>query len=1019
MRISSLFTLTMLLVPGTYLHADSTLVRAIAVDRQGNIFVAGESNSADFPITPGAFQPRLPSALKALSNAGQTVGQVQVGTSTVGVVAGTKDGRVLYAAANGMSVSGDSGATWRSVAPLPIPGALFSAQPGVVNAIAVDSLDPATLLVATSAGLFGSTDGGRSWYPRNTGLPVSASGSVSVSTVFYDPADPLIAYAASRNPSYLFRSTDAGNSWQPLYPTFPGEPPPPTVPFPSIAAALSPDGKTLYVVNGNGTLLNSSDGGASWTRLAQGVFCNAVKIQVDGGNPDTLYVLDLVDLRKSTDGGASFSVVTAPVGPRQFALDSSGALYVSDYERIAVSPAGGATFTVLPIVSYSVNALTSVAGAVYLGTAIPTVPFVTKFDPTGSNILYSTFFGGTSGDIVNSLAVDEQGDAVLAGAATSPDFPVTTVGVSPPPPGKSAAFVAKLNHDGSSLVYSTLLGGSNSSAIQAVALDSFGAAYIAGATRSTDFPTTARAFQPAIPPGACPRPPASLSIGPDTGNYGFVAKLSPDGTSLLYATYLTGTCGSSVQSVSLDGAGNAIVAGYTTSQDYPVTSGSYQTTFPGDPTQPSPPNAFDTGFVSKLSPLGDKLIASTLLGSGYSTHANAVVLDAAGDPYVTGSTQGFTGGGTPGVHQPALVDRCTPPFSIGPSLPYTGTGDAFVLHLDPGLSSARFLTYLGGGCQDSAAAIALDAAGNIWLTGATASPDFPLKGPFRGGGISSGFLTELSPDASSLLFSSFSQSQVLATNATVAYQVASDGRSIAVSKIDPSATPEVRIDSVTTVSGYSPALLDPFAPGVAPGQLVEIQGENLGPQAKVNAELDSTGRLPFVLGGTVVYFGNIPAPLLSVESTSIVCFAPFEITAAAEVAVSSNGRGSNEVLMGVPASLARILSVVNEDGTLNSAGHPARLGSAISLYVAGLGETDPLSVDGLTNTEPMNVPLAAVSVYLPGLQLAPSYVGAAPGMIAGISQVNVPLPASIPGGVTDNKIAISINATKAPLYVAQ
>jgi uncharacterized protein (TIGR03437 family) len=1000
----------------TFGGSKQDIVRAMALDPQGNVYVGGMSNSADFPTTPTAFQPSLAPPLVMLSNAGRTMRPLRVGTAVqVGLVGGTNDGRILYASTtDGIFLSGDSGATWRRTAPLPVPSTI-SAGSIAANAIAVDEADPATVLVATSTGLFGSTDGGHSWYPRGAGLTVSLSGNVATSWVAYDPNNPLIAYAITSNPSYLFRSTDAGNTWFQLDPTYPGEPPAPTDPFPPMAANLTADGKTLFVADGNGTLLKSSDGGSSWTKLAERVFFDPVSIALDPTNPNTIYVLDLVHLWKSTDGGMTFSSLVSNGAARTFSLDSSGALYIADFHQIRVSTDGGATFSTVTAPAYSINLLSSLAGNVYAGETVPGVPFVVKLDPTGSKILYSTFAGGSSGDFVTGLAVDNQGSAILVGTTISADFPLTVSGASAPTLGKASAFILKLSSDGTRLVYSTVLGGSKSAGIQAVAADASGAAFVTGATSSTDFPTTDTAFQRTIPT-PCTRTQSGFFIFPNTSSYGFVTKISADGRSLLYSTYLTGACGSSGQGITLDPSGAAFVTGYTTSPDFPVSMGSYQAAFPGKADQPSPPNTLAAGFVSRLSPAGDKLLASTYLGGGFSTQGNALVLDPAGNPTVTGFTQGFALGATPGAYQTTLVDRCTPTINIGPGPPYTGTGDAFVLRLDPALSSARFLTYLGGACNDSGLGIALDAGGNIWVSGSSSSPDFPLVDPFQAGGIPGGFLSELSPDASKLLFSSLSDSVVVGLGASGVYQAGSSNGAAFVAKIDPLTTPVVHIDSIVPVTGYPPASIGPFVPGIAPGQLIEVKGRNLGPSVKVNAALDGLGRLPFVLSGATVFFDNIPAPLISVQGNSIECFAPFEINSATQISVSLNGQRSNSVRVGVPASLPQILTIMNSDGTVNSSGSPAKLGSTIALYVSGLGETNPLSVDGLVNSAPLPVPVVPVNVFVPGGQVSPSYVGAAPGLIAGITQVNVPLPQSIQG-VTGGKASINVNGVNAPLYV--
>lgn len=1005
-------------------YGNAAIVRGMATDPQGNIYIAGMTNASDFPTTSNALRRTLTPPLVVLSNAGRTTSTLPVSTATnVGVVGGTKDGRILYVSTtDGIFLSGDAGATWRRTAPLPTQVSQFASRQLLVNAITVDALDPATVLVATSLGLFGSTSGGQSWFPRNTGLPVSASGNVSVSWVAYDPVNPLIVYAASVSPSYLFRSTDAGNTWRPLNPTYEGEPAPPTIPLPPVVAELSPDGRTLYVVNANGTFFRSADGGVSWTKLAQNAFFSSVKLQIDPTDPNTIYVQDGTGLKRSTDGGATFSTIVTAPNLRYFAVDSAGILYTADFNRISVSSDRGATVTPLPGANYSVNALSSLAGNLYAGTIVGSVPFVMKLDPTGSNVLYSTFVGSDASDYVNGLAVDSQGSVVLIGITNSPGFPLTVPGSITPAPGRTVAFVVKLNADGSNLIFSRTLGGAKPTYAQAVVADASGSVTVAGATFNTDFATTAGAYQQAIPATSCTRTQTSFFITPNTGTYGYVTKLSADGASLVYSTYLTGSCGSVAQSLAFDAAGNVLVGGYTTSPDFPVSPGSYQAEFPGRADQPSPPNTLNAGFVSKLSSAGDKLLASTYLGGGFSTQANAILVDQTGSTYITGSTQGFAKGATPGAIQPAFTDRCVPTLGIGPSPPYTGTSDGFVLKLDPDLTSARFMTYLGGGCNDAAASLALDATGNIWVSGTSVSPDFPLKDPFViGGNYSSqtpGFVTELNPNASELLFSSFSDSALLASNRQGIFQTGTVGGSVTVSKIDPATTPPIHIDSVNLMSAFTSTILQNVAPGIAPGQFVELKGRNLGPATKVNAELDASGRLPFVLGGTSVRFGNIPAPLISVESTSIVCFAPFEITDPAQITVSSGGQRSNTARIGVTSSMPRILKIVNADGALNSADHPARLGTTIALFLSGLGITNPLSVDGLVNTDPLPSPVAQVTVYVPPAQITPAFVGAAPGMIAGITQVNVALPAALEG-VTAGTTSISVNSAGAVLYVAQ
>jgi uncharacterized protein (TIGR03437 family) len=1007
---------------------------AITTDSQGNLYVAGQSNSIDFPTTANGFEPGIGPPLLSLSIAGQTTTRLQVSTEDeILAIGGTSDGQILYAqGSGGMYLSVNSGATWRKISSLPAPSGPNSAASPTVSSISVDAISPSSLLVATNTGMYYSSDAGGSWALHDTGLPVSASGYVSVSQVFINPNNHLIAYAVT-NPQYyllpnqLFKSADAGNTWTPLNPSFPGEPVVQSPPFSNVVAALAPNGNDLYVINANGTLLKTVDGGTTWQKLAAQLY-QSTALVIDPSNTANVYLLDAAGVQKSSDGGTTFASVVPPPTPgtttgvqaKSIALDSSGTLYMSApfQNQIFVSADGGATLKPLPqpLQLLPSQPLTSVGGTVFAGLTTTSVPFVVKLDPTGSQILYSTFLGGSFADGVNGIAVDAQGNLTLTGYTFSPDFPVTAPPSILPSSGKYEGFVTKLSSDGTHLIFSILLGPSTPSA---VAVDSSGAVYVTGQTSVANFPTTVGVIQPSLPTAACPRPRTNI-FGFDnasTGANAFVTKLRADGSALVYSTFLTGACGSAGQGLTVNPAGEVVVVGNTTSPDFPISSNAYQSAFPGPADQPAPPNPLNAGFVTKLSAAADKVIASSFMGGGFSTSTNSVTLDSAGSVYVTGFTQGIAPGATPGVFQSKLVDRCTPTLGIGPSPPYTGTGDAFVLKLDPAFSISQFLTYLGGSCADSGSKLAVDATGNIWVAGITQSPDFPFLNPFQAGGISLGFISELSPDASKLLFSSLTDGSAMAIAPSgSAYVAGARGRSASIAKIDPATNPPVSINSIAPVVGFPPPSIPPFLAGVVPGQLIQISGRNLGPSAKLNAQLDVTGRLPFTLGSTVVLFDNIPAPLISVQDTSIVCFVPFEITQLTQVTVVANGQRSNAVQIGVTSSMPQILSVANQDNTMNGASNPAKAGSVITLYVTGFGQTNPPGVDGLTNAAPLPVPLASVTVFLPGITIPPQFVGGAPGQIAGITQINVQLPTTL--NFPSNPTSISVNGANATLYVA-
>ncbi len=1007
----------------TFGTAGSNIASLITTDSQGNIYVAGQSNGLNFPTTSGSFDSNTLPTLRVLSNAGQTIAPIHVPNAfTVGA---TPDGGILYAGTSqGILLSGNGGATWTPTAPLPIANLMNYSPTISVNAFSIDPLDPATILVATNVGLFGTDSGGEFWGARTTGLNVTGNGFVSVASAFYNPINPLIAYAVTSGPSYLYTSSDAGNTWLRIQPTYPGEPPVPQFSYsPNQAGTITPDGKTLYDINGNGTLLSSTDGGNTWVKLARG-FAIPTSIQVDPSNLSNLYVLDYYGLHKSTDGGATFTVITTPLSPRSLAVDSTGAVYLGGLVPLLyVSTDGTKTFAVVPNLTGLDNPALSTSGSnVYVGSSSVGASFVVKLDPTGQNILYSTFFGGTAGDSINGLAVDPQGNAVLVGTTNSPDFPLTVPVSSPPAAGKSDGFLTKLSADGTHLIYSTGLGASKSVSIQGVTLDSSGAVYVTGESNSADFQTTSNAFQSAWPSTLCSHPPPPGIFGSQIPlGSAFVSKISANGITPVYMTFLTGSCGSYTSGITVDQAGDAVVTGYTPSPDFPVSANSYQSSFLESVTSTGPGAILNAGFLAKISPAGDKLLASTLLGGGYATVANSAVLDASGHAFVTGFTQGFATGATSGAYQTKFVDACTPYVNIGFGLPYTGTGDAFVIELDPAFSTARFMTYLGGSCNDSGSQIALDASGNIWIAGSASSPDFPLKGPFQGSGLSGspiqGFVSELSGDGSQLLFSSYSEASALALGPAAIYLAGWTGSAASVAKIDPAQSPATSIDTLLPVIAFPPSTINPTFGGVTPGQLIQISGRNLGPANLASAQVDASGHLPFVLANTVVFFDNVPAPLVSVSASSIICYVPFEVVSTAKVTVSANGQMSNPVLIQVLASSPQILAVVNQDGSVNSAAHPAKAGSVILLYVSGLGQTNPPGDDGVVNASPLPVPLTTVLVNFPALSsgITPQFAAAAPGMIAGITQVNIQLPATTPSSGT-TPITIGLNTASAKLY---
>jgi hypothetical protein len=242
--------------------------------------------------------------------------------------------------------------------------------------------------------------------------------------------------------------------------------------------------------------------------------------------------------------------------------------------------------------------------------------FVTKLNPTGSALLYSTYLGANGYDEANGIALDKSGNAYVTGFTNSFYFPTTKGALQTTRQGGFDVFVSKLNPAGS-LVYSTFLGGGADDFGYGIAVDATGNAYVAGKTYSTNFPTTAGAFQTA------------MGGGPGGGlDDAFVAKLNPAGSALVYSTYIGGSGNDAASGVAVDASGNASITGDTLSTNFPTTPGAFQTTEGG----------FDDAFYTKLNPAGTALVYSTYLGGSNDEAGCGIVLDTAGNAYVAGWT---------------------------------------------------------------------------------------------------------------------------------------------------------------------------------------------------------------------------------------------------------------------------------------------------------------------------------------------------------------------------------------------
>lgn len=314
--------------------------------------------------------------------------------------------------------------------------------------------------------------------------------------------------------------------------------------------------------------------------------------------------------------------------------------------------------------------------------------FVVKLNPQGSALAFSTLVGGSDSDVPWDVAVDALGQVFVAGSTLSDPFPTTPGALQRVYQGNRDAFVLKLRADGSDLIYSTYLGGSDSEEILGLELASglAGSAFatVAGGTNSQDFPTT----------------PGAFDTERDGGGDAFLARLDADGSSLVFSTFLGGSGGEGAYGLALDGAGFHYVSGHTSSSDFPTTPGAYDRSLHG----------VSDSFVARVNPDGSALGYATYLGGSDGEGKTYVAVDAVGMAYVTGET-------------------------LSPDFPVTASGtgnrncgryDAYALRLNATGSALSFAMVLGGNSNDYPIRAAVDNSSQaVYYTGYTESYDFP------------------------------------------------------------------------------------------------------------------------------------------------------------------------------------------------------------------------------------------------------------------------------------------------------
>jgi uncharacterized protein (TIGR03437 family) len=715
----------------------------------------------------------------------------------------------------------------------------------------------------------------------------------------------------------------------------------------------------------------------------------AVGIRMDPYNPEIPVVIDPT-ITFSTNLGGSSSEEAHDV-----AIDSVGNVYVTGW-------------------TYSTNFPTAAPFQTAHSSPGERNAFIVKLSPEGK-LLYSTYLGGRLGtgiarNIGRGIAVDAQGNAYVTGETYSDSFPVTA-GAFQTKYNEWAGddgFITKLSPTGDRLVYSTYVAASGQDLIEDIAVDAFGSAYITGRyipSRSVpaDWPTTPGAFR-------------TTACGGDYGD-SFVLKLNPEGTALGYGTMLCGTLNDHGRGIAVDSTGAAYVAGMVVSTDFPIMNAA----------QPLKKYAADA-FVAKLSPSGTALVYSTFLGGSGLETAIGIAVDSAGAAYVTGET-----------------DSSDFP-NVGGFQPWKAKKDAFVAKLSPSGSTLLYSTCLGGSQDDTGRGIAVDNAGNAYITGASTSSNFPAIDPVQKyGGKRDMFVVKLNPATSGLVYSTwiggsdnenFLEDSVggIAVDGNGAVWVVGETSSPNFPTVNPlqapvTSTEESDVVILKLVEGATLANVSAssYRGGeLAPGSIASAFGSGLANSTAVATTLP----LPTSLSGAQVRIRDSAgaerlAPLFFVSSGQINYLIPAD-TALGLAVITADTPGGASISGTVRiAQVAPGLFTANTSGdgvaaasVLRVKGDGSQIVEALAHWDSGQGRFVPAPIDVGSITDQVFLilygtgirgvsSLADVSAKIGGVAAEVLYGGVQPEYV-GLDQVNVRLPRSLAGrGAVTVEVSVS------------
>jgi uncharacterized protein (TIGR03437 family) len=740
---------------------------------------------------------------------------------------------------------------------------------------------------------------------------------------------------------------------------------------------------------------------------------------------------------------------------RGLAADPAGSLYIT-----------GFTFSNnLPVTSgaFQTTFHGGTAGALLGGDS-----FVAKFTAAGA-LAYVTYIGGSQDDVGLAIAADASGNAFVTGYTDSSDFPVVAGSFQTKYQGAGGnqmfgpigdGFVLKLNSTGSALVYSTYLGGSMDDRGTAIAIDGSGNAYVGGVTLSTNFPVL-NAYQSVFKGGGgspafcCGSPAPFLSQGD-----GFISKLNPAGSALVFSTYFGGSLDDAVTSLAVDASGDVYFGGFTLSSDFPIRN-AFQSQYAGAANgNVQPVYTMGDGFVAKLSPSGG-LLYSTYLGGNSDDAVMGLAIDGTGAAYVSGFTSSS--------NFPVSKNAAQPVFG-GPST-LTGQrsflwGDAFAAKLSPSGQSLVYSTFIGGSADDAALSIAVDPSGNAYIGGFANSTNFPvtaataLQSTFGGGGGSAGsiamdptgdgFLSEISPDGSKILYGTYyggqyddavssvtvdSQGNVdiagvtVSTNLTVTSSAAQ--HSFAGTESGAESSGDAFVARIAGLYSSAGPLISAVvngassAPGFAPNSWMTIAGSNLA--STTGTWTITNGQLPTTLDGVSVSVGGQPGYIYYVSPNQINLVAPNVGTGPTQVIVT-NSLGASEAFSATSATFSPAFflwpsgysvatfanfSLAVKNGTFSGVTTvPAKPGDVVILWGTGFGPTTPVAPAGeVTPSDHTYSASSSVTVSVGGMEATVYGAALAPGFAA-LYQVAIQVPTNLANG--DYPVVASVGGVSSP-----